>query len=121
VTRRLVFVYNANAGLLAGALDSVHKTLSPATYACDLCAMTHGLLTMRPAWRRWLKSLTMPADFYHRPDFRLAFPELADEPLPLVGMLSDSDFTVILDSEALAKLTEVDDLVSTLQAKLAAY
>ena len=38
---RLVFVYNANAGLVAGMLDSVHKVVSPATYPCSLCAVTY--------------------------------------------------------------------------------
>lgn len=120
MTARLVFVYNANAGLLAGALDSLHKTLSPDTYPCDLCALTHGMLTMRPQWRRWLKDLPLEADFYHRPDFRLAFPDLAKEPLPLVGMVED-EFTMLLDAEALGQITDADELATMLQAKLAPF
>lgn len=116
---RLVFVYNANAGLLAGVLDSVHKTVSPETYTCNLCALTHGMLTMRPDWRRWLKSLPMPADFYHRRDFRSAFPECANEPLPLVGRLSDGHLSIVLSSDALSQVKSVDQLVATLQSKLA--
>ncbi len=120
MTERLVFVYNANAGLLAGALDSIHKTVSPDTYACNLCAVTHGLLTMRPAWRKWLKSLAMPVDFYHRPDFRAAFPALVSTPLPLIGKSADEQFSILLDADALSKLGSVDALVATLQSKLAA-
>lgn len=44
---RLVIVYNANAGLLAGAMDSLHKLFAPASYPCKLCALTYGLLSMR--------------------------------------------------------------------------
>ncbi len=119
MTARLVFVYNANAGLLAGALDSIHKTLSPDSYACNLCALTHGLITMRPQWRQWLKQLPVEADFYHRPDFRLAFPKLAGEPLPLVGKVEQGRFTMLLDADALGKLDNVDQLVAALRAKLA--
>jgi hypothetical protein len=121
VTQRLVFVYNANAGLLAGALDSIHKTLSPGTYACDLCALTYGALTMRPSWRRWLQSIPMETDFYHRPDFRLAYAEYANEPLPLVGIASNADLSVLLDRDALSNVQSLDQLIAVLQSKLSPY
>lgn len=114
---RLIFAYNANAGLLAGALDSVHKTLSPGTYACHLCALTHGMFAMRPQWRQWLKALPLAADFYHRPDFRSAFPQLADLPLPLVGMIEEGQFKTLLDAKTLGQIEHVDELVAAL-AKL---
>ncbi len=44
---RLVIVYNAKAGLLAGAMDSIQKLAAPATYPCKLCALTYGLVRMR--------------------------------------------------------------------------
>ena len=118
MSNRLVFVYNANAGLLAGALDSIHKTLSPNTYACDLCALTHGAFNMRPQWRSWLKSLSIQADFYHRPDFRIAYPAFVDEPLPLVGIASQDRFSVLLCRDELSELKSLDELVSALQSKL---
>ena len=118
MSNRLVFVYNAKAGLLAGALDTIHKTLSPNTYACDLCALTHGALTMRTQWRSWLKSLSIQADFYHRPDFRIAYPEFANEPLPLVGIVTQSQLSVLLSRDALAELKSLDDLMSALKSKL---
>lgn len=118
MSNRLVFVYNAKAGLLAGALDSIHKTLSPSTYACDLCALTHGALTMRPQWRSWLKSLSIHADFYHRPDFRVAYPAFAAAPLPLVGVVTRGQLSVLLCRDELSELTSLDDLVSALQSKL---
>jgi hypothetical protein len=37
---KLVIVYNANEGLLAGAMDSLHKLFAPASYPCKLCALT---------------------------------------------------------------------------------
>jgi hypothetical protein len=118
VSARLVFVYNANAGLIAGALDSIHKTLSPATYSCDLCAVTHGFFTMRPQWRAWLKSLPYEPEFYHRPDFRAAFPEMSDQPLPLVALVEEGRLFVLLDADALGKVSSIDELVASLEARL---
>ena len=118
MTERLVFVYNANAGLIAGALDSIHKTLSPGTYGCNLCALTYGALTMRSEWRNWLKSISLPADFYHLPDFRSAFPEFSDEPLPLVGTVSKGRLSVLMSSDALSQIKSVDELIEALQSQL---
>ncbi len=39
----LLFVYNADSGLVAGLFDSAHKLLSPSTYQCQLCTLTHGV------------------------------------------------------------------------------
>lgn len=37
-----LFVYNADSGLFNTATDIAHKILLPETYACNLCALTHG-------------------------------------------------------------------------------
>ena len=117
MTERLVFVYNANAGLIAGVLDSIHKTLSPSTYGCNLCALTYGALTMRSEWRNWLKSISLPTDFYHLPDFHSAFPEFSDEPLPLVGTVSKGRLSVLMSSDALSQIKSVAELIEALQSQ----
>jgi len=47
--QRLLFVYNADGGLLPGLKDMFHKILSPGTYPYSLCAVTYGATFMRPA------------------------------------------------------------------------
>ncbi|WP_232221892.1 hypothetical protein [Methanococcoides burtonii] len=38
----LIFVYNADSGLINEMKDYVHKIVSPSTYECNLCAITYG-------------------------------------------------------------------------------
>lgn len=113
MSRRLVIVYNANAGLMAGVMDSVHKTVSPSTYPCQLCAVTYGLTSMRKEWRAFLDETGLELLFHHRPDFRAAFPQAADWPLPLVALeqggaltqlVSAADFTAIPDLPTLIRV-----------------
>ena len=113
MTRRLVIVYNANAGILAGVMDSVHKIVSPSTYPCQLCAVTYGLTSMRKEWRAFLEETGLGLLFHHRPDFREAFPQAADWPLPLVAveqggalteLVSAADFTAIPDLPTLIRV-----------------
>ena len=118
MTSRLLFVYNADAGVVAGAFDLIHKLVSPATYPCSLCGVTYGTFGMDRRWRAYLDRLPLPAIFHHRPDFRAACPGLAAEPLPLIARDDDGRVTVILDAGALAQLTTLDALIAALDARL---
>jgi hypothetical protein len=80
--QRLLFVYNADGGTLAGLKDLFHKVLSPATYPCSLCAITYGATSMQPQWRAFIKALPIPVDFLHRDEFARAHPQWARHPLP---------------------------------------
>ncbi len=79
----LLFVYNADSGLFNTLSDIAHKLLSPHTYACDLCRLTHGYLRERAAWRDFLAGLGRPCLFRHR-DQLAEWPELAGEAFPAV-------------------------------------
>ena len=118
MTARLVLVYNADAGIVAGLFDLAHKLVSPATYPCSLCGVTYGSFGMHRQWRDYLSSLTVPVAFFHRPDFHAAFPAFADEPLPLVARDDGGVLTIWLDAAALMSLTTVDALIAALTLRI---
>lgn len=114
---RLIFVYNADGGLVQGLLDTLHKTLSPSTYSCSLCAITYGALRMDPKWRAWLKTLPMPAVFLHKDEVARDLPGFA-EPLPVVLVERGGRRTVMLSAAQLGALADVDALIARLNAEL---
>jgi len=71
---RLVIAYNANAGWASALMDAAHKLLRPETYECSLCIISYGAVSMRRPWRKYLDSLAMEKQFYHRQDFARAYP-----------------------------------------------
>ena len=110
---RLIFVYNADGGLVQGFLDSVHKTLSPATYPCSLCAITYGAFRMDPKWRKWLKTLPLPVVFYHKDDM-----PFKDIMLPVVLSERSGQIASLIDSATLNGLGSLDALIAMLKARL---
>lgn len=112
----LVFVYNAEAGVLNGIMDSAHKLFSPSTYACDLCAITHGLTRMKPEWRTWLQRSGLDVRFYHRSDFRRDWPA-ADVQLPAILMQEGDRLSPIISATELAQISDVGQLVALLEAR----
>ena len=112
----LVFVYNAEAGLLNGIMDSAHKLFSPSTYACDLCAITHGLTRMKPEWRVWLETSGRAAQFLHRSEFRQAWPDVAVS-LPAILVQDGDRLELLVSSVDLAQISDVRQLVALLEAR----
>jgi hypothetical protein len=88
--KKLLFVYNADAGLANGLWDMAHKILSPRTYPCSLCGITYGATSMRPEWKQFLQSLPVEARFQHRDEFQREFPQLKDQALPVVFWQHDA-------------------------------
>jgi hypothetical protein len=99
-------------------MDSFHKTLSPDTYECALCAITHGFFTMDKGWRAYLKALPMDAAFFHRKDFSAAFPK-AQVKLPAILLDRDGVLTELVGASEMKALADVNALSAALDAALA--
>ena len=117
--RQLLFVYNAKAGLGHALLDSVHKAVSPGTYACALCGLTYGLTSMRPEWKQFLRTLPGPTRFLYRADLPAAYPQLVGQPLAAI-FLEEAD-GVIRPLVTAAELAQLDlpGLIELLRARVA--
>jgi hypothetical protein len=117
---RLLFVYNADNGLLNALKDSIHKLRSPETYECSLCAVTYGPLAMRPEWKAYLKRLPHETIFLHRDEWRKAHPGL-DEPLPAIFLQRDGEPPRTLVRAGEMPLGQsLDQLMTLLDRRLAA-
>ncbi len=82
--RRLVFVHNADSGLLSTVRDLWLRVARPADHECALCRLTYGARGMDQRWRRFTRSLGLPVTFLHRDEFRerFAVSPLRDVELP---------------------------------------
>lgn len=77
----LIFVYNADSGLLNAIKDLIHKNVSPETYPCSLCAVTWDNLGMKREWKRFVQSLNRTVEFQHRDELKEKY-GIRDLPLP---------------------------------------
>lgn len=74
--QKLIFIYNADSGLANTILDGAHKIISPATYACSLCKLTHGALSEKKIWTLFTEQLKLEGKallFLHKDEFRKAY------------------------------------------------
>lgn len=115
----LIFAYNADSGLFNTVTDIAHKILSPDTYSCNLCALTHGHFKVREEWVRFLETLDADCDFLHRDELRETYP-MDDIKLPAIFMEQDGQLSVLVDADTIAGIQSIDQLVTTLNDRLAA-
>lgn len=119
MTHALLFVYAVDGGLVADVLGALHKLVSPATYPCTLCALTHGPLRPRPAWSRAIAELGIDCQFLHRDE--LVERHGPDQPpLPVVFLVEGDARRVLLSAADIAGCRDLDALIALLSSRLAA-
>jgi hypothetical protein len=116
--QRLLFVYNADGGRLAGLKDMFHKILSPSTYPCSLCAVTYGATSMRPQWHEFIKSLPVPVEFLHRDEFVRDYPQWRAHPLPAAFAVSATgELTPLIEAPEM-NAADLNDLMELVRIRM---
>jgi hypothetical protein len=105
----LVFVYNAESGLLNTLTDMAHKAFSPRTYRCNLCALTHTTFGMRKSWKRFLETLDHPLEFLHRDELKHQY-GIAGVQLPAIFTKVGSRLEILVGADSINKSLTIDEL-----------
>jgi hypothetical protein len=114
-TNKLVFIYNADSGLLNSVKDFWHKALRPSTYQCNLCQNTFGTFGMKKEWKSFISTLEIETEFLHKNDF-LEIYDVKDAKYPSAYLLKDGSLTLLITKEEMdkiASITEMEELVSS--------
>lgn len=116
----LLFIYNANSGALNGLLDTAHKLVSPETYQCELCDLTHGAFTEKKEWLRFRESVKTPMQFLHKDEFLKRYKSkwLPQYDFPVVLAVVDSGLEVAISKERLTELQTPEALIKEVQEVL---
>lgn len=109
---KLIFVYNSDTGILSLLRDITQKLMSPQTYECFLCILTHGTFREDARWKSFRKNSPIAMEFLHRDEFEKKFD--MKEAYPVVLRQNDR-LEVVLSRDQLAHLSSVDDLIVTVK------
>lgn len=114
----LVFVYNADSGLFNLLSDIAHKILSPQTYNCNLCAVTHDKFGMKNEWREYLKTLAATVEFLHADEFKAKYQTESTEKLPAIFKKENGQLNPVINSNAINACRNVGDLKRIINAQI---
>lgn len=116
---KLIFVYNADAGIFNAMTDTIHKALSPSTYKCQLCQITYGLTSMQSEWRDFIDELEFEKTFLHRNEFAERYPTMRAE-LPAVFIEKEETIEPFMSAGEISQYDDLQALIEAMQQRLSA-
>lgn len=114
----LIFVYNADSGFVNTLLDIGHKIVSPQTYACNLCAITHSTFSMRDEWKQFVAGLGVPVEFLHRDELAERH-GLRNVNLPAIFMTVEGGLKEWITQEDINRCRSLEELTRLVKDRLA--
>lgn len=115
--KTLLFVYNADSGVLPGMKDYSSKTgASPGKDLCNLTALTHSPIGMKKDWKRFVKELGIPARFLNRNEF---FYEVGTgiTTFPSILVQAGKDLLVVVSTDEINRCQSLEDLICLIQPR----
>lgn len=114
---KLLFIYNTDGNPLQSLIDLGHKIISPETYDCSLCKLTHGPFTEFDQWKAFRKSVGVPMEFLHRDEFEHKYKTRFEYP---VILKKNGETQILLSKQEIDKLPDLDSLIEALRNNLPA-
>lgn len=115
---QLLFVYNANTGFMNQSLDWIHKVISPSTYSCSLCNLTHNAFGVKKDWCDFINQLNIETEVLHKNEFEAKYP-LIKLNFPWIGCIEDSKkCKTIASDELINKFENNNQLLDFLKVEL---
>jgi len=115
--RTFVFVYNATSDIWNKTLDAAHKIISPSTYACDLCSLTHGNFSEKQVWKDFREGNKVHMIFMYKNEFLKTLKQ-ENYSFPIIFEKKENELVVLFDKEKLSELQSVEELIENLQLKI---
>lgn len=108
---KLIFVYNAKSGKLNKYIDIGHKLISPKTYQCSLCALTHDTFSENEVWKAFRLNTDIVMEFHHIDEFEQLHPNTSYN-YPVILKEEDNKLSKVLDVNALKQISSLEDLIA---------
>ena len=112
--KKVIFVYNANSGVVSVVKDFWKKILRPSSYECNLCIQTFSTFGMKKSWKNFIQNLDIETEFLHKDEFEEKY-EINDAKYPSAYIQDNGNFNLFITQDEMntvKSLEEMEDLVS---------
>ena len=112
--KKLIFIYNANSGVINAAIDYFHKMFSPETYDCSLCSLTYNNFGKISKWKKFLDSCNYDVVFAYKDHVEKMG---IDKSIKLPAILL-TDHSILTTSSEIQSYENLDELIKNLKLKI---
>lgn len=118
VGRSLLFVYNADSGVLQRMKDYVSRDEITGADRCNLWALTFSPIGMKKEWKRVVHDLGIPSRFISRDEFTREFRTVAAT-FPAAFLQTGNDLFHFISTDEINQCAQLEDLISIVRQRLA--
>ncbi len=101
------FIYNAKTGVVNSIIDVAHKLISPDTYECNLCKMTHDTFTENGKFKALKKKYNIT--LWHINEYEAKYKAEKNYPLIIIRDKNEKEINRI-KTDKINNLNKVDDI-----------
>ncbi len=110
---KLIFVYNAKSDIINSVFDYAHKLISPNTYSCQLCKLTHSNFGEKVEWKDFKEQSDIDMKFLHIDEFEEQFKEKFSYPVLL--SIENGVLTQKITSKGFEKIDSSEQLMEVVK------
>ena len=114
---QLIFVYNADSGMFNTLTDIAHKILSPKTYSCQLCSLTHSYFAVKKDWTEFLSGIDAELEFLHKDELVNKYGEIKRN-LPVILTKQDRQLDTWISAEEINQCKSLEALQKLILKRL---
>lgn len=115
--KKLVFVYNANSGVISLVKDFWKKILKPSSYECNLCFQTFGAFTMKRDWKKFINNLNIDTEFLHRDEFEMKY-RIKNALYPSAYLEQNAELKLLISREEMNSVKNLDEMEALVLRKI---
>ena len=115
--KTIIFTYNADSGFFNSLKDTIHKTVAPKSYDCNLCQVTFGAFSMKDDWKEFIENLSIKVEFLHKNEFINKYGD-KKESFPNAFIEDNNKLTLLISSEEINKTKNILQLKTLVKEKL---
>ncbi len=112
----IIFIYNARSGKLNSLLDVAHKLISPKTYQCKLCTITHDTFTENALWKEFRSTTKLSLEFLHSDEFEKKHKNI-ETTYPAIFLQEDQKLTEWIPKREIEKIETTTELIQLIESK----
>ncbi len=115
--KKLIFVYNADSGVINLVKDFWKKILRPSSYECNLCFQTFGAFSMKKDWKTFINNLNIDTEFLHRDEFEKKY-HIKNAKYPSAYILDNKHLKLLIAEDEMNSVKSLDEIEVLVLEKL---
>lgn len=107
--KKIIFVYNADSGVINLVKDFWKKILRPSSYECNLCRQTYGFFNVKKDWKLFIDNLDIDTEFLHRDEFEKKY-NIMDAEYPSAYIYESENLKLLISENEMNSVKNLDEM-----------